>query len=131
MKPIKRGYKLWSLACMSSYVYNFDIYQEKFQAFKDDLGFALDGRVLRQMTESLTEKENIAIFDNFFSSVSLLEQLKDDGIFACCTIRSIRKGLHILAPNRTSNRANLDRKHGVYKGRDSKTVLFASSYHGI
>ncbi|KAK2713527.1 hypothetical protein QYM36_009414 [Artemia franciscana] len=39
MKPIKRGYKLWCLASMIDYVYNFDVYQEKFQAIEDDFGF--------------------------------------------------------------------------------------------
>ncbi|KAK2708177.1 hypothetical protein QYM36_013938 [Artemia franciscana] len=36
MKRIKRGYKLWCLACMSGYVYNFEVYQGKFQVIKDD-----------------------------------------------------------------------------------------------
>ncbi|KAK2727350.1 hypothetical protein QYM36_007999 [Artemia franciscana] len=130
----KQGYKLWCLACMSGYVYNFEVYQGKFQAIKDDLGFGLGGRVVRQMIECLTKKEHIVIFDNFFSSISLLEKLKEDCIFECCTIHSNRKGLPVFAPDRALNRGSFDQKHcgsiGVYKWKDPKTVLFASNYHG-
>ena len=42
MKLIKRGYKLRCLAFMSGYVYNFDVYQGKFQAIKADLGFGVE-----------------------------------------------------------------------------------------
>ncbi|KAK2707889.1 hypothetical protein QYM36_015538 [Artemia franciscana] len=119
MKPIKRGYKLWCLACMSGYANAFIVYLGRVQAINCNLGFGLGGRVVRQMTECLTEKEHIVIFDNFFfSSVSLLEQLKEDSIFACSTILSNRKGLTILALDRTLNRGSFDQKHcgsiGVY-----------------
>ena len=36
MKPIKRGFKLWSLADMDGYLYHCEVYQGKNQVFADD-----------------------------------------------------------------------------------------------
>ncbi|KAK2710801.1 hypothetical protein QYM36_012098 [Artemia franciscana] len=59
---------------------------------------------------------------------------QEDGVLASCTIRSNRKRLPILVPDRTLARESFNVKHcgliGVYKLMDSRDIVFASNYHG-
>jgi hypothetical protein len=64
-----------------------------------------------------------------------LEKLKIEGSLACGTIRPNRKGLPTLADDTKSVRGTYDYRIsdlgiGVYKWKDTKTVHFASNYHG-
>ena len=54
MKPIKRGYKLWSMADMDRYLYNFEIYQGKNQWHARNIPkyFGLGDSVVHQLTEA-------------------------------------------------------------------------------
>lgn len=86
----------------------------------------------------LTKNEwnkNKKFFDNYFTSLSLLEKLKAENALACGTIRSNRKDVPILEENPKAPRGSLDHRItntgiGVYKWKDTKYVMFASNYHG-
>ena len=73
MKPIKRGYKVWSMADMDGYLYKFEIYQGKNQeqntedAPKD---FGLGDKVVYKMTKFL--QKNITKFMRTTSSHQFL-----------------------------------------------------------
>lgn len=130
-KPIKRGYKVWVLADETGYCWNFDIYTGK---TGDQTEKNLGARVVKSLAAPLTNKNHKIYFDNFFSSVKLMEDLLDSKIYACGTINVSRKNL----PNFTNDK---DLKRGEYewytsdsgltavKWRDKKSVHMLSNYH--
>ncbi|XP_052751521.1 piggyBac transposable element-derived protein 3-like [Galleria mellonella] len=135
-KPIKRGYKLWCLADQRGFIKNFIIYQGK----NDEIAvkfadYSLGEKVVLQLTEKEWGKQKVIYYDNFFTSIALLEKLKTEGTYACGT-RSNRKGI----PNNLVADSKL--KHGqydyrfsnmniaYYKWKDNKIVHLASNFHG-
>lgn len=134
MKPIKRGYKLWCRAEMSGYISEFQIYQGKAETtVTPSLG--LGGRVVMDLSEKIAGKNHILWFDNFFTSVDLLEQLQDKGTHACGTIRHNRRGLPTLAQDKSLKRGEFDYSTSnsglsYYKWKDNKAVHMLSNFHG-
>ena len=138
-KPIKRGYKLWMRADMDGYVSKFDVYQGK-NSLLDVEGvpadFGLGEKVVYSLTVDLKNKNHQVFFDNYFSSVPLLEYLQDNGIMACGTIRPDRKYLPKgLKADKDLQRGEYDHRIsdqgiGFYKWMDNKTVHLISNYHG-
>ena len=96
MKPIKRGYKLWSLADMDGYLNKFTIYQGKNDKRTDDTMpkyFGLGDKVVYEMTKSLHGKYHEVYIDNFFTSVPLMEYLFSHQVLSCGTLRTNKKYL--------------------------------------
>ena len=94
IKPIKRGYKLWCLADQRGYIKKLQIYQGKDEELNSKFtDYGLGEKVDLELAEQDWSKGKIVYFDNFFSSVALLEKLKTENTYACGTIRSNRKGL--------------------------------------
>lgn len=96
MKPIKRGYKLWMRADMDGYISKCDVYQGRNTmptnpCFPDCFG--LGESVVAHFTQDLVGKYHQVYFENYFSSIPLMEYLKVNKILACATIRSNRKYL--------------------------------------
>lgn len=89
MKPTKRGFKVWVLACSATgYMISFQIYQGKEkEATQDTLG----ERVVMEMSEPYWRKGYCLYFDNFFTTFNLLKVLMERGTFACGTFRVNRK----------------------------------------
>ena len=134
MKPIKRGYKLWCLADNDGYVYKFEVYEGKSTDDRKQLG--LGGGVVAKLTEHLKGRYHKIYFDNFFSSIPLCEYLRGNKILACGTIRTNRKDMPDLLPDKKLKREDYDYRSTssgitVYKGMDSKSVHFISNFYGI
>lgn len=90
LKPIKRGFKVWVIACaVSGYMYSFDIYTGK--ALGGEVNFGLGEKVVLLLTRALEHLGYCIFFDNFFSSIPLMEKLLTKHIFACGTFRKNRK----------------------------------------
>lgn len=137
MKPVKRGYKLWCLADQYGYIKKFSIYQGKDEKLENKYAtYGLGERVVLSLTEKEWGKEKIIFFDNYFSSVKLLEKLKNENTLACGTIRANRRGNPTnLRDERKMKRGDFDYRSSTdgisfYKWKDTKTVLLASNYHG-
>ena len=143
MKPIKRGYKLWVRADMDGYISKFNVYQGKTDTSSGDSEdngteeeFGLGEQVVQTMTKDLFGKYHQVYFDNFFTSIPLMEYLKANGVDACGTIRSHRKCLpHDLKTNSNKARFEYDypvTKQGIvlYKWKDNKSVFLVSNFHG-
>jgi len=95
LKPTKWGYKVRVRAdSKSGYVYQFQIYTGKDQS---GAGVVLGDPVVKSLTEKLNFSKTHIAFDNFFSSVSLLEYLRTKEIFPTCTVRSSRCDLPVMA----------------------------------
>lgn len=137
MKPIKRGYKMWCLADQKGYIKRFSIYQGKDVALEDKYdGFGLGERVVLSLTENERGKNKMIFFDNYFTSIRLLEKLKTEQILACGTIRSNRKFTpQNLKPDKKMKRGDWDFRvstNGIsyYKWMDRKGIYLASNFHG-
>ena len=90
MKPIKRGMKVWVLAdSLNGYFLKFDIYTGK----QKDRQVGLGEYVVKTLTNGLKKKNHHVFFDNYFTSVNLLEDMEKDGIYGCGVVRRDRKGL--------------------------------------
>lgn len=137
MKPIKRGYKLWCLADQRGYIKKFQIYQGKDEELNTKFtGYGLGEKVVLELTEQDWSKGKVVYFDNFFTSVALLEKLKTENTYACGTIRSNRKGLpgNMLADSQLK-RGDSDHRFsnldiGYWKWKDNKMVHLVSNFHG-
>ncbi|XP_060855513.1 piggyBac transposable element-derived protein 3-like [Metopolophium dirhodum] len=136
MKPIKRGYKIWCLGDQNGYISKFSVYQGKEEVIDDFVDFGLGERVVLNLTKPYWNKGMKVFFDNYFTSISLLEKLKLENTFACGTIRSNRKGIPPLAQDKTLDRGMYDFKTSrlgitVYKWKDNRIVHLASNFHGV
>lgn len=137
MKPIKRGYKLWCITDQKGYILNFSIYQGKNEALEREFEhFNLGERIVLKLTKPYWKQSRIIFFDNYFTSIILLERLKTENTFACGTIRANRKG---TPPNLIKDseiaRGDFDYRFstsgiGIFKWHDNKAVHFATNYHG-
>ncbi len=88
-KPVKRGMKVWVLAdSENGYFYIMQVYAGRETTPEKQLGT----RVVKDLTRSLRGLHHHVYFDNFFTSLKLLEDLEKDGIYACGTARSDRIG---------------------------------------
>ena len=99
MKPVKRGYKIWAKAdSATGYMCDFTVYTDK-----DDTGqcVGLGVKVVKSLAEPLKGKGYCLIFNNYFSSVDLLQKLFNNGI-GCVGHRSWPQELKSLARSRTA-----------------------------
>lgn len=134
-KPIKRGYKIWCLSDQRGYIKNLSVYQGKDEQLSDEFeSFGLGECVVLHLTKNEWNKNKTIFFDNYFTSLLLLEKLKAENSLACGTIRSNRKDVPDLAEDKKAPRGSSDYRItntgiGVYKWKDTKFVMLASNYH--
>ena len=93
-KPIRWGYKAWVAASPLGYAYCIELYQGKFERdieklYKDKFG--LGGSVILQFLDILElhypDRKFLLYFDNFFTSITLIEEINKRGHGATGTIR--------------------------------------------
>ena len=90
MKPVKRGIKVWVLAdSTTGYFSRVEIYTGR-QADRVETG--LGSRVVKSLTADFHGKHHHVIFDNYFTSYNLLEDLLEVGVYGCGTARKDRRG---------------------------------------
>lgn len=146
-KPIRWGYKAWVAASPLGYSYFIDLYQGKHQmksdsCYKDTYG--LGGEVVLNMLdrlESLYPGRKFSIFfDNFFTSIRLLEAIKERGHSATGTVRSNRTEKCPLSNAkqfekrpRGSEEHFLEKDSGisVVMWNDNGVVTIASTHYGV
>jgi hypothetical protein len=92
LKPIKRGYKVWCLCdSITGYLFNYQIYLGKEETSGKET--PLGERIVFDLISGHNFQEKHLYFDNFFTSVRLLEKLELQNIKACGTIRPDRAGI--------------------------------------
>lgn len=75
MKPIKRGTKIWELACSCcGYLYDFQVYTGK-SGGNAEKGLA--HRVVTDLVAQLQDRGTVLYIDNFFTSIPLLQELSE------------------------------------------------------
>ena len=91
-KPTKYGIKVWIAADASNgFVINHEVYLGKQPGgvLANSLGYS----VVMELMSLFLNKNHHVYFDNFFSSPKLLQDLQNEGTYACSTVRAGRVGL--------------------------------------
>lgn len=83
-KPHKWGFKMWAHAGQSGFLYDFDA--ENLKKQKSDVG--VSGDVVLKMTTIPPAGQSHKVFaDNYFTSVPLVEHMKEKGIYYIDTVQ--------------------------------------------
>ena len=90
-KPHKWGIKVWARCGVSGIVYDFDVYKGANNKDAENHSLGVGGNVVANLCSTLPEKVgNKVYFDNYFSSIDLLQFLRQKQIWAVGTIRADR-----------------------------------------
>jgi len=136
MKPVKRGFKMWVLACsVTGYCLAVSLYEGK----DGSTGQSLGERVVNKLIEGYEGFGYCLFFDNFFSNLPMIKRLLQKKYFACSTIRQTRK----FFPH-AQLRSDKDLKIGEsdfiaagdigvakWKDRGKKCVCIATTMHNV
>lgn len=93
-------------------------------------------RVVLELIHSIWNEHREIYFDNYFSSLPLVQKLKLENTLACGTIRPNRKGLPTeMCIDKQMKRGEHDNKFlpggiSFFKWMDNKAVHFISNFHG-
>jgi hypothetical protein len=140
-KPVRFGFKLWNMCTSGGYAIQFEPYAGGKEKSSDRADFGSGGSVMLDLLSEMPQSlpYNVA-FDNFFTSIELLEHLGHMGIAATGTIRLNRlrdcplKKKNILSKaSRGTSKCVLDTSSdvAVVAWLDNKTVLLASNAVGV
>ncbi|MCL4142327.1 UNVERIFIED_CONTAM: hypothetical protein GTU68_050401 [Idotea baltica] len=139
-KPHKWGYKVFSRCGASGMLYEFEVYLGKSTVQSSELG--VTGDLVMRLCENLPHNKNHKVyFDNYFTSLKLLQELKNKGILALGTIRPNRmlgaqKLLKTEKVLKNEGRGSYDWRVDctsdvrIMKWNDNSTVHFASTFIG-
>lgn len=129
-KPNPRGFKAWVRADKVGYTCEFQIYTGKVNGKSEK---CLGSRVVRDLSAGLAGKNYEIYFDNYFSSVELMAELREAKILACATVRKDRVDLpKKIRKNLTASEYEYKTS---YKGLtwvqwcDKRIVSFLSNFH--
>ena len=90
LKPTKRGIKVWVAAdSTNGYFSRFEVYTGK---KNNTTEHGPGARVVKTLTSDLKGKYHHIYFDNYFTTLKLLEDLEKDNTYACGTARKDRNG---------------------------------------
>ncbi|KAL8589454.1 hypothetical protein ACOMHN_061665 [Nucella lapillus] len=93
-KPTKWGVKVWALCDADSfYMLNYSVHTGRINDLPAGSGEPLGDRVVKHLVEPLLHSWRTIYFDNYFTSVSLIDYLFKNETLACGTVRNNRKGL--------------------------------------
>ena len=133
-KPVRFRFKLWAICTSDGFLHHTEPYCGSHTKVTD-IGFGLGGNVVLQMIENVNmQPVQHAVFDNFFGSVALLEELASKKIAATCTLREDRLSKAPLKTRKTLDkmeRGTMDKAFtsciSVVKWKDNKVVSVASN----
>lgn len=147
-KPIRFGFKMWSLNTSSGYLINFNLYQGK-DPNENQQASQIFGKptepFIRMLNEMPDDKKRLPYkfyFDNLFTSANLLLYLRENGYGATGTVRENRVPKSCPLPNKQTlgkemKRGDycsmLDRENGIFiiKWMDNNLVILASTSYGV
>jgi hypothetical protein len=137
-KPIRFGFKKWTLAGSSGYCYHSDLYLGRDS--KNERGQKpLGSHVVETLVSNCITSPNshTIFFDNFFTSLDLLTHLADNGLRATGTVRSNRTGKAPLETDKElkkkgrghcDSRFHVGKEILVAKWHDNACVTIATNY---
>ena len=136
-KPVKRGTKIWELACSCcGYLTDFQIYTGATADGNPEHG--LSHRVVQDLAQpNLSHKNHVLYVDNFFTGIPLARDLRKMDIYLVGTLRNSRKGYPDALKNSTvTDSMERGEYHSVSSEelsitlyKDTKMVSFLSNVH--
>jgi DNA excision repair protein ERCC-6 len=136
-KPIRFGFKVWSLNTPLGYCVQMDPYQG---AGVTDTQLGLGGSVVVKLVNALPSDNYVLYFDNFFTSFKLLQYLANKNVKATGTVRANRvENCPVISvdimkkKDRGTYDYRLDKTSNILVTRwnDNSVVTMASTCHGI
>lgn len=103
---------------------------------KEFSSYGLGERVVLSLTKLYWGQQKIIYFDNYFTSIPLLETLRVNNTPACGTIRQNRKDfLKNFVEDKSLKRRDFDYRYSntnikIYKWKDNRVVYLATNFHG-
>lgn len=138
-KPHKWGYKVFMRADSSGMMHDFIIYEGKGTAH--DHGFGISGDIVIYLVKDLPEhKSHKLFFDNWFTSLRLVEELSCKGFLCVGTFRADRTEkcpLAVDAALKVQGRGSVDFRLdeesniGIIKWFDNSSAHLVSTYAGF
>ncbi|XP_029348686.1 piggyBac transposable element-derived protein 3-like [Acyrthosiphon pisum] len=147
LKPHKWGYKFFVLCSSKGYAYNFELYtgQENFEKFRlnTEPDLMASANVVVRLSRIIPEKKNHRLyFDNYYTTIPLVQYMAKKGILTLGTVRRNRipnckfpsEKIMLKEPRGTSYEYltvfnNVPITSVIWK--DNKLVTLLSSYCGI
>lgn len=142
-KPVKWGYKIWTRAGISGYVYDFEPYGmvsgPPGKSSASEYMFGEAECVVLRLTEKL-DVGHVVAFDNYFASPELLLEMRTKRLNAICTMRQNRtrscplmaeKDLRRLGRGSFDYRVPREETFVICKWYDNRPVIVASNYHSV
>ena len=131
-KPTKFGIKIWVLADASTgYCLQYQIYTGKVNNTQER---GLTYRVVTELLSPYLNRNHNVFFDNFFTTIPLIEYLATNGTFCCGTIRSDRGKFPqaFLKAVLEKGQSVFVRKNNLLAvhWKDKRDVYVVSSIHG-
>ncbi|KAK3881612.1 hypothetical protein Pcinc_011469 [Petrolisthes cinctipes] len=144
-KPVRWGYKAWVAADPNSYAFHISIYQGRGgDKTKSNVNYGLGGTVVLDILDKLqvihpTKKFSL-YFDNFFTSIKLIDEINNMGHDATGTVRKNRvEKCPFTNPKTFGKSPRGSEEHFcdtssqivVVRWNDNGIVTIASSEHGV
>lgn len=139
-KPIRFGYKMWSLATFRGYLIQGEPYQGASTSY-DIPELGIGGSVVMDLISELPKDQKYDLyFDNLFTSLPLLDRLAVEGFGATGTMRinrtkkaPLKNPKDLLKTARGSHYFVQDETSGsvIVQWHDSKIVTIASNCHSV
>ncbi|XP_050303757.1 piggyBac transposable element-derived protein 3-like [Anthonomus grandis grandis] len=141
-KPNPTGLKNYVLASKNGTILDFEIYQGKITNFPEDVekkNLGAGGRAVLRLSETCSPGTNI-YFDRSFTSVTLLDKLREKGISGTGTTMSNRfpkvgfptdYELKKLGRGIIKTKVRDNKKVALVRWMDNKAITMASSAHSI
>ena len=130
-KLTKYGIKVWmAVDSKNGYIISYDVYPGSEEGVQRIHGLGND--VVMKMIQPYMNKNHHVYYDNFFSSLVLLEHLELQQTYACSTVRCNCKGLLACASNKLTRPGQLvqaQKGNIVFtKWHDNRDVAFLATY---
>ena len=141
-KPSPTGLKNYVLASSSGTILDFEIYQGKTTNFPDDTektNLGIGGRAVLRLSETCLPGTKM-YFDRYFTSVTLLDELKNKGIAGTGTTMSNRfpnvgfptdYEMKKLGRGTIKSKIREDKTIALIKWMDNKAITVASTIHSV
>ena len=135
MKPVKRGYKSYTIVSKASYLLHIKLFigkNDSGESKKDSMS-----QVVLDLVSKLPRASYRLVFDSAYTSVRLLHQLKELGIDACGSIRLNRaliprrfvEEVKSLGPGQSTFVVSKSLHVALHAFKDKKAITIASNFH--
>lgn len=126
------------MADQNCHISQFKVYQSKNKQLENEFSnYRLGKRVVLLLTKSYQKTNKFIYFDNYFTSICLLETLRIENTLACGTIRSsIKIFFKNLRDNKSLSKGDFDYSQsntniGYFKWKDNSVLNFATNFHDV